>query len=48
MRGEGVFADQIHQMFHVARRKVGLAENGPELSTSAFRRQGGSQLAFGL
>jgi DNA repair photolyase len=48
MRGEGVFADQIHQMFHVARRKVGLLEDGPELSTAAFRRPGGPQLVFNL
>ncbi|HWW00768.1 MAG TPA: PA0069 family radical SAM protein [Candidatus Acidoferrum sp.] len=48
MRGEGIFADQISQMFHVARRKVGLPEDGPELSTAAFRRPAGSQLALGL
>jgi len=48
MRGEGIFADQISQMFDVARRKVGLAEHGPELSTAAFRRPGGDQLALGL
>jgi DNA repair photolyase len=48
MRGEGVFADQISQMFHVARRKAGLPENGPELSTAAFRRPTGSQLPLGL
>jgi len=48
MRGEGIFAAQISQMFHVARRKVGLAEDGPELSTTAFRGLGGNQLALGL
>ena len=48
MRGEGIFADQISQMFHVARRKAGMAEDGPELSTAAFRRPGGSQLALGV
>jgi len=37
MRGEGTFADQISQMFPVARRKVGLAESAPELSTAGFR-----------
>jgi DNA repair photolyase len=46
MRGEGIFADQISQMFHVARRKVGLPEDGPELSTAAFRRSGGIQLGL--
>jgi len=48
MRGEGIFAEQIWQMFQVARRKVGLAEDGPELSTAAFRRPEGAQLALGF
>jgi len=48
MRGEGIIADQISQMFHVARRKVCLAEDNPELSTAAFRRPEGLQLALGL
>lgn len=48
MRGEGIFADQLSQIFHVACRKVGLAEDGPELSTAAFRRPGGPQRVFNL
>lgn len=44
MRGEGLFADQIHQMFTVARRKVGLPEDGPEISAAAFRRPERNQL----
>ena len=44
MRGNGIFADQIDQLFDVARRKVGIAERGGELSTAAFRRPGGAQL----
>jgi DNA repair photolyase len=48
MRGEGIFADQISQMFKVARRKAELAEEGPRLSTAAFRRPQGAQLALGL
>jgi hypothetical protein len=48
MRGEGIFADQISQMFHVACRKVGLPEEGLDLSTTAFRRPEGAQLALGL
>jgi hypothetical protein len=35
-------------MFHVARRKAGLAEDAPELSTAAFRRPAGPQLVLGL
>ena len=48
MRGEGIFADQISQMFHVARRKAGISEDWPELSAAAFRRPAGPQLALGL
>jgi DNA repair photolyase len=48
MKGEGIFAEQIAQMFHIACRKVGLPEEGSELSTSAFRRPGGSQLGLGI
>ncbi len=48
MRGEGIFADQIDSLFEVARRKAGLADNLPELSTKAFRRPVGAQLELGL
>jgi DNA repair photolyase len=48
MRGEGIFAEQISQMFHIARRKVGIAERWPELSSAAFRRPEGAQLGLGF
>ena len=48
MRGEGIFAEQISQMFHVARRKAGIPEDGPALSTASFRRPDGAQLTFSL
>ena len=48
MVGEGIFADQISQMFHVARHKVGIPEYGPALSTAAFRRPEGAQLGLAL
>lgn len=38
MRGEGLFAEQISQLFHVGCRRVGLAVRAPTLSTAAFRR----------
>jgi DNA repair photolyase len=49
MRGEGIFADQVHSLFEVACRKHGLAGTLPELSTAAFRRvaAGQSELALG-
>jgi len=48
MLGEGVFAEQIRQLFEVARRKCGLASDGPALSTTSFRRPSGPQLALNL
>ncbi len=48
MRGEGIFADQIRQMFHVACRKAGIDGGGPTLLTTGFRRPGGTQLSLGL
>lgn len=44
MRGEGIFAEQISQMFQVARRKVGLSEDAPQLSIGSFRQPEGAQL----
>jgi hypothetical protein len=46
MRGEGIFAEQISQMFHVARRKAGLGKEAPEPSVAAFRRPEGQQLGL--
>jgi len=48
MRGEGIFAEQISRMFHVACRRAGGLDHEPELSTAAFRRPGGTQLELGL
>lgn len=44
MTGEGVFAEQIEQMFNVACRRAGIADNHVQLSTAAFRRPRGRQL----
>ena len=44
LSGEGIFADQMEQMFEVARRKAGIRNYGNELSTAAFRRPSGAQL----
>ncbi len=43
MRGEGPYADLIESLFEKARRKAGFSEEGPDLSTAAFRRPGESQ-----
>jgi DNA repair photolyase len=44
--GEGIFAEQLAQMFDVARRKAGLNDDFPALSTAAFRRAGGTQMTL--
>jgi DNA repair photolyase len=47
MRGEGVFAELIHDVFTLACRRAGIAGRGPALSTEAFRRpSGGQRLLF--
>ena len=44
--GKGIFAEQIAQMFEVARRKAGFKTEVGELSTASFRRPGGVQLSL--
>jgi len=41
MRGEGIFAQQIHALFASARRRHGLDQPLPDLSAAAFRRPAG-------
>jgi DNA repair photolyase len=38
MRGEGVFAAQMNELFQLAKRKAGITRRWPELSTAHFRR----------
>lgn len=44
MRGEGIFAEQIKQLFAVSARRAGLNREEIALSTDHFRRPGGVQL----
>jgi DNA repair photolyase len=46
MRGEGIFAEQIAQMFDVAKRKAGFKDRFTDLSTESFRRPDGAQLSL--
>jgi hypothetical protein len=46
MTREGNFADQIEQMFNVAYRRVGIADNQPSISSANFRRLDGQQLGL--
>lgn len=45
-RGEGIFAEQIRELFAVAARRAGLERGFRELSTAHFRRPGGTQLSL--
>jgi DNA repair photolyase len=46
MRGDGIFAEQIRELFKISRRRAGLDQPLPELSTAHFRRPGGEQLTL--
>ena len=46
MQGEGVFAEQMHDLVACSLRRHGLADQAPELSLSAFRRPLGTQLSW--
>ncbi len=46
MRGEGVLADVIDDLFALGCRTAGICARGPELSTEAFRRTGAQRLLF--
>ncbi|MGH7426272.1 MAG: PA0069 family radical SAM protein [Candidatus Methylomirabilales bacterium] len=43
MKGEGIFAEQIADLFALACRKAGIGSGGPGLSTAAFRRPTAAQ-----
>jgi DNA repair photolyase len=46
MVGEGIFAEQIRTMFELARRKAGIPEDGPTLSSESFRPPRGPQMTL--
>jgi DNA repair photolyase len=46
MRGEGVLADAIDDLFALGCRKAGIGERGPELSTASFQRPGVQRSLF--
>jgi DNA repair photolyase len=43
MRGEGIFAKLINELFTIACRNAGITKRGPNLSTKAFRNPAGAQ-----
>ena len=46
MKGEGIFADQIRELFQVSARRAGLNQERHVFSTANFRRPGGEQLTL--
>jgi DNA repair photolyase len=46
MRGEGIFAQQMAELFQIACKKAGINKRWPELTTKNFRRPGTSQLSL--
>jgi DNA repair photolyase len=46
MRGEGIFAQQMADLFQMACKKAGINKRWPELTTRGFRRPGTSQLSL--
>jgi hypothetical protein len=45
-RGDGRFSEQIDGLFELGLRRAGLAKQRPPLSSAAFRRPAGPQLAL--
>ena len=46
LRGEGIFADQLRDLFRISARRAGLNQERHVLSTAHFRRPGGEQLTL--
>ena len=46
MRGEGVFAQQMAELFQLSCKKAGIGKRWPELTTKHFRRPGAIQLSL--
>lgn len=44
MSGKGIYAEQVKDMFDVAKRKAGIGNNIVKLSTEHFKKPGGTQL----
>lgn len=46
MRGEGIYAEEMAQLFQLACKKAGIHRRWPELTTNHFRRPGAAQLGL--
>ena len=47
MKGEGIFADQIENLFELSAQRAGLQAHYPAMSSAAFRRPGAQLGLFG-
>ena len=48
MRGEGIFADQMAELFQLAQKKAGIRDRWPQFSVDHFRRRDNDQLSLFL
>ena len=46
MQGEGIFAEQMEKIFEVARRRAGIENNHPKMTTEHFRRVEKNQMTL--
>jgi DNA repair photolyase len=46
MRGQGIYAEQMAELFQLAIKKAGIDKRWPELTTKHFRRPGVTQLSL--
>ncbi len=46
MRGQGIYAEQMAELFQLARKKSGITERWPKLTTEHFRRPARDQLSL--
>ena len=46
MRGQGIYATQIHDLFELARKRHGFSDERPALSAASFRRPSDAQLSL--
>jgi DNA repair photolyase len=46
MRGEGIYAEQMAELFQLAQKKSGITQRWPKLTTEHFRRPGRDQLSL--
>ncbi|MBC7368816.1 MAG: PA0069 family radical SAM protein [Undibacterium sp.] len=46
LKGEGIFADQLRDLFNATARRAGLNQERHVLSTASFRRPGGEQMSL--